>query len=571
MSEVNRNEDVASGPSGGIELEILRNKLQALTAELGTALANASPTPQVNLGRDYAVAIVDTAGRIVAIDNPLHLGSFAHMAPAMLEYFKFDMKDGDIVVSNDPYRGGMQVQDFTLAMPFVVNNTIVLYLVARAHMPDIGGLVSGNYCPTATEIWVEGVLISPVKIQRYGRPVRDILTTLLLNSRRPEETRRNLDVVIAALDLGRERLETIIDAHGTEGVRAALAYAQDYAERHARAAIKRWRKGEYEGTRTLDHDCAGGEPVSVRVKVTVADEEVVLDFSASDDQRPSFINSSLGNTASFALLPVFAALGDYIPYNSGVLRAVHIESRPGAITHAQRPAPVSWSQTHCGAEIIESVAGALRAAVPDPLGAFTVPNCLVLGRPSADRSTQRDFSAWGIGGCSGAPGADGWARPQTQSRSVLPSVEQWEVETQMPVQRLEFIEDSGGAGEWRGAPAVEAVISLLPDYVYTACVQGHENVAPGVMGGWPGSASQVEFISSDGVASTSSVLVETPISAQRLSLRFGGGGGYGDPLKRGRARVRDDVLDGYISSTAAREIYGLVDEALSTVSQHARG
>ena len=432
MSEPKRRTGMAgkTDPAvSGVELEILRNKLQALTIELGAALANASPTPQVNLGRDFAVAIADGKGRIVAIDNALHLGSFAHTAPAMLEYFRFDMKDGDVIVSNDPYRGGMQVQDFTLATPFVVGDSIVLYLFARAHMPDIGGQVSGNYFPAATEIWAEGVPVSPVKIHRFGRPIRDILTTLLLNSRRPEEMRRNIDAVIAALTLGRKRMEEIADAHGEDSVRAALTYTQDYAERHTRAAIRRWRNGEYEGERTLDHDCAGGGSVTVRVIATVTEDELALDFSASDDQRPSFINSSLGNTASLALLPVFVALGDHIPRNSGVLRAVHIKSRPGAITYAQLPAPVSWSQTHCGAEIAECVATALRPAVPEPLGALTAPSCLVLGRPSTDRSAQLDFTAWGIGGCSGLPGSDGWGLPHIASRAILPSVEQWEVET----------------------------------------------------------------------------------------------------------------------------------------------
>lgn len=560
MSELKRRNG-ATGKAGpavsGVELEILRNKLQALSIELGAALANASPTPQVNLGRDFAVALADARGGIVAIDNALHLGSFVHTAPAMLEYFRFDMKDGDVIVSNDPYRGGMQVQDFTLATPFVLDDTIVLYLFARAHMPDVGGQVSGNYFPAATEIWAEGVPVSPVKIQRYGRPVRDILTTLLLNSRRPEEMRRNIDAVIAALTLGRTRLAEIADVHGVDGVRAALAYAQDYAERHTRAAIKRWRSGEYKGERTLDHDCAGGGAVTVRVVTTVAEDEVTLDFSASDDQRPSFINSSLGNTTSLALLPVFVALGDHIPRNGGVLRAVHIKSRPGSVTHAQLPAPVSWSQTHCGAEIVESVATALRSVVPEPLASLSAPSCLVLGRPNSDRSAQLDFTAWGIGGCSGVPGSDGWGLPHIASRAVLPSVEQWEVETHMPVQHLKLLEDTAGAGEWRGAPAVEAVIALLPDHVYTVCVQGLDNTVQGVMGGRAGSRSSVEFVLADGSIAAPSVIVEAPMAAQRVSIRSGGGGGHGDPKERDRALVRDDVLDGYVSAAAAAAVYAL--------------
>ncbi len=537
-----------------VELEILRNMLAAITAEMGVTLEHTARSSEVNVGRDSAVAIVDRAGSVAATDNPLQLGALAQTAADALATFKFDMKDGDVVLVSDPYRGGTHVQDVTLIAPHVVDNAIVLHLVARAHASDVGGQVAGSYFPTATEVWAEGVPFAPVKLQRHARPVRDVLSTVLLNSRRPEELRGNLDAQLACIEVGRRRVAELIGRYGVARVRDALTYAQDYTERRVADAIEGWRDGTFRGRRLLDHDCAGGENVAVEAEAVVEGDRLVLDLTASADARPSFVNSTRANTIGFALLPVLTLIGDDVPANGGVLRAVEVRTRPGSIVHALPPSAVGWSPSHCGLDVAEAAAAALRQAVPEALGALSAPAILAALRTTPRDHDRIDFGVWALGAGSAGGDCDGWGRPGVLSRGTVPSIEAWEVDTGVAVRSLEHVPDSGGAGRRRGAPALAVVFGVDREMSATFCVQGRANPVAGVDGGRDGAPAEVWV----GGTPAPAVAVDGPLAPGELGLRFAGGAGYGDPMEREPELVAGDVADGYVSAAAARSVYGVV-------------
>lgn len=546
--------------SRDIDREILRHKFAATVREMGVTLGNAAQSAAINEGQDFAVAMADRYGGVIAIDNCLHLGSLADTIGEVLQYFKFDMKDGDLILVSDPYRGGTHVQDITLLMPYVINNVIVMYFVARGHIPDIGGQYGGSYFPTATELWAEGVPFSPVKFHRLGRPARDVVSTVLLNSRKPDATSRDLDALIATLELGRSRVAELIQVYGIDNTCDAMAHTQDYTERRARAEIATWTDGEYRGESVLDHDAAGSEKCVIRITATVNGEELRLDYSGSDEQRPSFVNSPMGNTKGCAILPILAFLGDDVPVNSGVLRVVQVVCEPGRITNPTYPAPVGWGTVHCGAEIAEAAAEALREATTGAIsGSLTTPGVLLLGRPGTDRHAVTDFSLWGAPGAPATGSTDGWGRPSFQSRSHFPSVETWESRSEIRVKSMEFVTDSAGAGLSRGAPGTETVLEFPQDYRYTFCIEGRECRPPGVRGGRAGGLAQMALIGDDGLEeSAPNVVVDQALAARRIRLRLGGGSGYGDPFARDPDAVFTDFLDEFVSREAAENIYGVV-------------
>ncbi|WP_033294132.1 hydantoinase B/oxoprolinase family protein [Amycolatopsis jejuensis] len=536
-----------------IELEILRTTLAACPEELGAVLANTAPTAQISQDREYAVAIADPAGAVVATDNPLQLASMARTISRVAGYFEFDVGDGDVVLTNDPYAGGTQLTDITLVTPLMADDRLVAFVAVRVRVGDVGGQVGGNLNPDATELLAEGHPYPPVKIRRGGKPVRDMRYAFLLNGRRMTETRRTLDAATATLELGLRRLRELIGRHGAETVRAALGYALDYSEQLTSKAIQGWTRGTYEGTRVLDL----GEPVTVRLTATVADGHVVLDFSGSGDQLPLFVNSSAGTTASRAVGAVFALLTGEIPATSGVLRAVRVLTRPGSVVHPIAPAPVGWGGAHCGNEVTEVVAATLRQAGAGPAPALTVPQPLVLSRPAADRSDQLDLGRWGIGGAGAVAGRDGWGPPQLATRGQLHSVEHWESEHDMRIERMEFVVDSAGAGRWRGASAVEAALQLAPDRRYTLWTGTIGDSVAGQQGGGAGEPGAIAFHTIEGWQPAPLTATETAIDADRVLLRLAGGGGFGDPAERDREAVIDDLADGLISEQAAHEVYGL--------------
>jgi N-methylhydantoinase B len=541
-----------------VELEILRKKLEALVRELGSMLGVLGRSSEIRESRSFALALVDADGGVVALDNPLQLAFVEDAVRSMLAQFRFDSQDGDVILVSDPYAGGSRVQDFTLLTPYAVENVVRLYLCARLQMPDMGGDAIGSVVPSAREIWAEGVPIPPVKLYRWGRPRRDVLTSVLLNSRRPDDVDENLGAIQAAFGLGRRRIAQLVGRYGLERILAASKYAQDYAETRARRRIRSWRDGTCVGVRVLDHDGVDGPAVTVRARATVSGDQISIDFSDSDTECTSFLNSTLSVTKSSATAAFLAMLGDDIPANSGAVRTVTISSAEGAVTHARFPAAVGGGPIHLAVEIAEATAAALQPLAETGGGALTAPQTFVLTWPSRGAQSV-DVAAWAIAGCAGAAGRDGWGAPHLLSRPVRPTVEEWERSQDLFVERLELVPDTGGLGRWRGSPAVEAAISVGGERAWTVSLMGRRTCAPGVAGGREGGASALEYESESGDA------VEVGASATartlprgRLIVRFGGGGGYGHPLERDPLEVCQDVVNGLVSVDAAVRDYGVV-------------
>jgi N-methylhydantoinase B len=208
---------------------------------------------------------------------------------------------------------------------------------------------------------------------------------------------------------------------------------------------------------------------------------------------------------------------------------------------------------------MDATARALRAAVAANHGDLTVPQVLLFARPENERNVRISFDCWGVGGSSASFGLDGWGRPTASCRSILPSVEEWEQSNDVRVRSLEFVPDSCGAGQWRGAPAVEASIELPKNHLYTLCWQGVSNTAQGVQGGGAGSSSLVRVEDFNGPApDLPRAAVEVPLSGDLLHLRRGGGAGYGDARQRDPAAVLLDYLDGLVTREAAEAVYNVI-------------
>lgn len=546
--------------TSAIDLEILRRKLIAVAGEMGLQLRKTAQSAEINTEQDYATAIVDKSGAVVATDNPLQLGALSSTARAVVRHFRFNMRPGDVVVTNAPEFGGTRAVDLGVVTPFFVGNSAVLYFVVRARMPDLGGMYVGGFNPQATEFFAEGVPVTPLKLYREGKEVRDVFTTLLLNSRYPDALRLALDSLIASMRTGERRVRDLTGDYGTDALRTALEYAQSYVERRVRAAVGRWRAGSYSSETRLEHGGPGGEPLHVRAEVTVTGESVRIDFSRSDPQTASFVNSTLSTTVGFAAVAVLAELGEDVPANDGLFRVASVTCEPGRTANAAPGSPVEWSAAHCGAEILEAASRAVRAACGATHGDLATPRMLLSCRPQADRRSRIPLDCWAVGGASASAGLDGWNRPPLMSRSILPSVEEWERTAPVSVRRFEFVADSAGAGQWRGAPAVEAVLRMPADHVITIWWQESVSHTRGAAGGRAGATPLLAWNvgESEGSAHVPLRAVDAPMAAEELRVSGAGGAGYGRPTTRDPAAVLADVLDGIVSIEAAAEVYGVV-------------
>jgi N-methylhydantoinase B len=550
---------VASAAFGAIDLEILRRKLVAVAGEMGLQLRKTAQSPEINTEQDYATAIVDRSGAVVATDNPLQLGALSGTARTVVDHFRFNMRPGDIVVTNAPEFGGTRAVDLAVLTPLFVGNSALLYFIVRARVPDLGGMYVGGFNPAATEFFAEGVPVTPLKLYREGREARDVMTTLLLNSRFPDSFRLVLDSLIAAMRTGERRIRDLASDYGPEALRAALDHAQAYVEKRVRAEVARWTAGTYSSEAALSPAGPSGDALHVRVDVVVTNEGVRIDFSRSDPQAACFVNSTLSNTVGFAATAALAELGEDVPANDGLFRVVAVACDPGRITSAAPISAFGWSAAHCGAEVLEATSRALRAARQATHGDLATSKMLLSCRPGVSRRGRIALDAWSVGSASASAQLDGWNRPALMSRSVLPSVEEWERTAPVSVLRFEFVKDSAGPGEWRGAPSTEAALRMPVGHLVTYWWQGPVSYGSGVNGGRTGAGTVLSW---DGCGSTHASgpfsQVDQPMPSNLLLIAGGGGAGYGLPTARDPEAVLADVLDGIVSTEAAAETYGVV-------------
>lgn len=525
-----------------IGLEILRRRFEALAAELGAVVGKLARSNGIRENRAFSVAILDQDGGVVAIDNPLHLGLMAGGARCALDRFRYDTREGDVILLGDAHEGGSRSQDLMLIAPITVAGSTVLQIAARAEMPDLGGDVIGSVNPTAREVWAEGVPVPPVKLWREGHQVRDIQASLLMNTRFPAEVEGNLEALLAAIRLGTRRMLAMAADHGVETVLAAAGHAQDYAERRGRALLLRWGKG----TATVrggsgSAGVAGAEPAVVAT-VELDESSVSIDLRESGPAVSSALNASLTTTHAAIATAVSAALGPEVPVNGGLLRLIDLRTTAGTVVDADFPSAVSCGHVYLTALIVELVGAALAELTKAGTGAPARERSIVVITPEkAGEPPPVDLAPFAIAGCAGAEGRDGWGAPHVFSRSLLPSAEEWEGQMAIVVRGMELRCDSAGPGRWRGAPGLTVELGLRGGSQVTSLLFGDEMT--------------LEDPPADRCPEGAGAGRE-----RRLRLLYQGGSGYGDPQDRDRAAVLADVRDGLVSIERAKSAYGLQDE-----------
>ena len=552
---------------------IVRSKLGAIVDDMATTLTNTAHSSRISTSRAFACAVLDADGSVVALDNPLHLDTIAGSALTCLEYYRFETSADDIILTNDPYGGGSTVQFFTLVAPLGYEDEIVAYLAVQAHMSDIGGVVMGNYHPTAIELWAEGARFTPLKIVADGKRRRDALDTVVLNSRDPEGFQGDLDAMLATAEIGRSRLTTLIGEYGLSVVASAARASIEYAERRLRAELERIPAGSYRGEGVLDHDGQGRENLVVRATLKRGDDGLQIDLSESDEQSAGFANSPPANTRAYALLPLLALLGDDVPYNEGLRRAFDVITRPGSLVDPAFPAPTGWCRQHPGFEIAEAVSHGLAEAVPELAGLgfenqsllFSVTKDVRIGGVE-EQLAVTDYAALGPPGASAQSEGDGWGRPGPACVGLLPSIEEFESEIDVTIARFEFVPDSAGAGRWRGAPGTQTEINVPASSKEKlfACLSGTAHGHAGYAAGAAGGLASLALVS-DGEEETIRALAQDRDLSAGADLRFSspGGGGFGNPNERPVDAVRDDVVAGYVSVERARAVYGVALDPVS--------
>ena len=551
-----------------ITLEIVWNGLLSVTDECFITLMRASYSTNIKERHDHSTAIIDPRGRlIVQAENSLaiHLGSMMGLMNTLLAKMPLDnVREGDIFISNDPYAaGGSHLPDVNMAMPVFADGKLVCFMCNIAHHADIGGITPGSMAG-GTEIYQEGLRIPVVRLFRAGELDDDILDILLLNARVPEERRGDYFAQVAACRLGVRRIGEMIEARGVPLLTAAFDEIIRRTEVRLREALTRIAPGEYTFEDVMDDDGVGTTNIPIKLRITVpphdGKKKVLFDFTGTGPQVKGNINSTITVTLAGVLYSLKALLDPDVPNNQGLIEIVDITAPLGTLINAKFPAAVA-ARANTAQRIVDVVIGALAPAIPEAaVGAANGANttAVFFGH---DPRHGRDYVyletlGGGFGGRSSKDGKDG-VQVHITNTSNLP-VESIEMEYPLLVESYGFVEDSGGAGKYRGGLGLRRVVRPV-GHTMTFSGQGERfvNHPWGIFGG--GSGGIGKFVKLSGgaevplptkpanllITANEAVLVETP-----------GSGGYCNPAERDRASIENDFVSGKFSRDFVKEHYG---------------
>lgn len=543
--------------------EIIKDALVAVGDEMFTAMRRTSMSPIIYEILDFAVGVTDARGNLIAQGNGvvLFMSTLDSAVRSVLEKFGSNINAGDIFITNDPYGGGgTHVSDVTLVLPVFFNDEIIAFVANKAHWTEVGGMAPGGNLTDSTEVYQEGIMFPNVKLFDAGRLNEPLVEMIQANVRLPDMTIGDMWASVAANRAGERRIIELFERYGRGNVIHAMDGILDYGERIVTAELARLPKGVFESEAMIDGDGLGNGPFHVQVKVTISDEKIIFDYTGSDPQAPGSINTTRSGTNSFARAIFVAMTAPHIPVNGGMFRLLEVICPDGTLFTAERPAPTSvyWE---CGNFAIDLPWKALCSHIPDrlPAGCYlTVGSTNIWG---ANHATGEFYLlveplAGGWGASNDRDGDSGQFSPANGETYNIP-IEITEKRYGVRVIRYELNDANGGAGQFRGGKGIVLEYLCLADTWLTSILGRHCFPPWGTSGGQDGSCNAIQIIRRDGSVEEFGHTARLPVAeGEIIRMVTGNGGGFGDPRQRTRARVREDVRNGYITELEALEVYG---------------
>ena len=534
-----------------VTLEVIWNRLLSVANEQQDTLMRTAFSTIVRESQDLACGVFDTRGRMIAQSisgTPGHINAMAtSMRHFLAAYPPEKLAPGDVLLTNDPWMTAGQINDITVATPIFKEGRLVALFANPCHAADIGGRILSA---EAREVYEEGLRLPIMKLFDGGKPNEILLQIVRANVRLPDEVVGDLYAQTACNDAGGRALLEMMKEFGLESIDPVAEEIIGRSETAVRDKIRELPDGEW-----LSETWSDGfeEPIVIRCRVRVEEDEVSIDFAGSSPQSARGINVVLNYTHAYASFAVKAAIYPDVPHNEGSFRPVRVTAPPGSILNALEPAPVASRQA-VGHFVPSAIFAALAGALPGRLMAPGAdPIWLSVWRGQNPPFTMTIFQ---VGGTGARPAKDGLSAVGFPSGVAGVPAEVIESLSSLVMRRRELRPDSGGAGAWRGGLGqLTEFANRAPGRWSVSCIVDRTRYsAPGLLGGKPGMAGEV-FLE-DGLRPNPKAQLELGAD-QIVHLNPPGGGGYGDPFERDPELVRQDVVAGYVTPEGAQRDYGV--------------
>ena len=549
-----------------LEDQIMWSRLLSVVEEQARTLVRTAFSTPVREAGDLSAGVFDLQGRMLAqavTGTPGHVNAMA----ASVGFFLRDhpvgtLRDGDVLVTNDPWEGTGHLNDFTVVTPAFLNGRLVALFAATSHIADVGGRGFGA---DANQVFEEGIRIPIGYLIRAGTVDATLMRMVRANVRDPDVAQGDLYSLAACNETGCERLAAMMTEFGLDSLDDLADMIVSASRRAMLDRIRALRPGTYHHSMTID---GYDQDLELVCALTVSRDGIRIDWGGTSPQSPYGINVPVTYTRAYASFGVRCVVGSEIPNNAGSLSTIDVTAPPGCLLNAPPPAAVS-ARHSIGQMLPDVVLGCLGQAMPPGSvpaeGASCLWNPVIMGGPGlAGAYGYGDAEPFVVnpfhtGGTGARPGKDGLSATSFPSGVRSTPIEITETVAPLIFWRKEYIPDSGGPGEYRGGLGQVMEVSHAEGaaFAVSKMFERVRNAARGRDGGGAGAPGRV-YMPGAGELRVKGREVVPP--RHRIVMETPGGGGLGDPRRRAAEKVREDVLDGYVSAEGAVRWYSAEEE-----------
>jgi len=552
--------------------KVISNYLFNVAEEMGIITMRTARSNVIKEGGDFSTALYDWKGRLAqhGRDMPAHQGVFPGLIKKALEKLDINtIKDGDVFITNTEDASGSHLNDVKMFAPIFFEGEIIMWAANLSHWPDVGGAVPGSYFTKATEIYQEGIQIPLIKVTENWEIRNDVVSLIMKNVRGGQERIGDFNAQLASIKFASKRIQEVFNKYGKETIYDCFDSLIDYSDKRMREEINKIPDGIYEFTDFMDNDGVENKPVKFNVKIKVKGDEITFDLSECDTKVKGPINSPITQTLSAVYYAVRVVTDHTIPTNEGLYNCISVITQSGSVVDCLPTAPRVFCTHETSTRLVDICLGAFSKIIKEKVPAAGYGTSFIMIVGGKDPRTDEYYTyyepvAGGFGARPNKDGIDG-TRVHMGNTANTP-IEVLEKDYPLFCEQYEFIQDSGGAGEYRGGLGVVKklrALSISENYPHATSVSDRNLFAPyGLYGGQPGKTGRFT-IKNNGI--------EVPMPSDcpgkaNYILQPGeewiayapGGGGFGDPLKRDPKKVLKDVLEEKISLDVAENIYGVI-------------
>jgi N-methylhydantoinase B len=509
-----------------ISLSIFANRIDAVCTEMGVTLQRSAFSPNIRDRLDYSCAIFDADGELCAqaAHIPVHLGSMAFAMSDLVA--SINWAAGDMIVLNDPFKGGTHLPDVTLIAPMFIDGKLTGFVANRAHHADIGSETPGSM-PLSSSLLEEGLIIEPANIVKNDEIDEVYFTGLMKNMRNPQESSGDFIAQIAANRRGLIRLASLITKIGRMEYLRSLQFLNEYAATLAKNSLAEISDGTCSFEDVLDDDGQGNEDIVIRATVRFEKGSITVDFTGSASQVAGNINCPLSVTAAAVYYVFRCLMPPQTPACSGSFSNIKILAPENTVVNARFPAAVAAGNVETSTRIVDVVLGALAQVLPDriPASSHGSMNNLAMGNVGDKSHPAWDYYETIGGGMGGSAISDGLDAVQTHMTNTLNTpIEALEMKYPLRVKRYQLRQDSAGDGKHRGGEGLIREYEFLAPAQVTVLSERRKHQPWGLASG-ENAKSGINQLNENQIAAKQSIKVK---SGDVVCVTTAGGGGFGE-------------------------------------------